>query len=159
MDQTAKNEAEGLPMEIKRIDHESEFPSWLNLQQFAEFMHESLKPYEDTVPDILSGVRYALSGDADKGGYVILGISGDKPLGAVVMLDTHMKGYIPSTLLLFVAVDPSMRGKGLGRKLIEKALSEAPSDVKLHVEYENPAKRLYERIGFTTKYAEMRYHK
>ncbi|MDK2978441.1 MAG: hypothetical protein PWP52_1155, partial [Bacteroidales bacterium] len=32
-------------------------------------------------------------------------------------------------------------------------------DVKLHVEYDNPAKRLYERLGMTTKYAEMRLKK
>jgi hypothetical protein len=27
------------------------------------------------------------------------------------------------------------------------------------VEYDNPAKRLYERVGMKTKYAEMRYEK
>ena len=30
-------------------------------------------------------------------------------------------------------------------------------DTKLHVEYDNPAKRLYERLGFENKYAEMRW--
>jgi hypothetical protein len=27
------------------------------------------------------------------------------------------------------------------------------------VEYDNPAKRLYERMGFSTKYAEMRWQR
>jgi ribosomal protein S18 acetylase RimI-like enzyme len=32
-------------------------------------------------------------------------------------------------------------------------------DIALHVEYDNPAKNLYERAGFTSKYIEMRYNK
>ena len=51
----------------------------------------------------------------------------------------------------------SVTGRGIGRRTIERALDQADGPVKLHVEYDNPAKRLYERIGFTSKYAEMRY--
>ena len=73
------------------------------------------------------------------------------------MLDTGMEGYIPENLLLMVSVDPDRRGQGIGKKIIERALAECDGDVKLHVEYENPARRLYERVGFTSKYAEMRW--
>jgi len=83
-------------------------------------------------------------------------MKGDILAGALVMLDTGMKGFIPEQILLFVSVSPDMRGLGIGRRIIEKSLKECNGEVKLHVEYDNPAKRLYERIGFTSKYAEMR---
>jgi len=73
------------------------------------------------------------------------------------MLHTGMKGYIPENLLLFVAVEASVRGLGLGEKIINQAIGLCDGDIKLHVEYDNPAKRLYQRLGFTSKYAEMRY--
>lgn len=72
------------------------------------------------------------------------------------MLKTGMKGYIPENILLFVTVTPDSRGLGVGKRLIEKSIALCEGNVKLHVEYDNPAKRLYERIGFTTKYADMR---
>ena len=55
---------------------------------------------------------------------------------------------------------PVVTAKGEGafaRRIIEEACGGLDGAVKLHVEYDNPAKRLYERIGFSTKYAEMRY--
>ena len=47
--------------------------------------------------------------------------------------------------------------RGIGGRLIEHCLGLCNGDVKLHVEYDNPAKRLYERLGFESKYAEMRW--
>ena len=73
------------------------------------------------------------------------------------MLRTGMKGYVPENLLVFVAVDPALRGRGVGEQLVRKAIELADGDIKLHVERQNPAKRLYERLGFASKYAEMRY--
>ena len=58
-----------------------------------------------------------------------------------------------------VAVDPSTRGMGVGAKIIKHSFNAADGDIKLHVEYDNPAKKLYERLGMTSKYAEMRFHK
>jgi ribosomal protein S18 acetylase RimI-like enzyme len=75
------------------------------------------------------------------------------------MLRTGMSGFVPENILLWVAVDPSVRGKGVGSQIIRRSFELADGDVKLHVEYDNPAKHLYERLGMTTKYAEMRYTK
>jgi ribosomal protein S18 acetylase RimI-like enzyme len=40
-----------------------------------------------------------------------------------------------------------------------EALRRADGNVALHVEPDNPAKFLYEKLGFTSKYLEMRYIK
>ena len=68
-----------------------------------------------------------------------------------------MKGYIPEHILIYIATHKNHRGKGIGTLLLEKAFQECSGDIALHVEYENPAVRLYEQVGFKTKYAEMRY--
>ena len=118
-----------------------------------------MKPYEDKIEDIERALDYAFSKESGMGGRIILGAWNQKLVGAVVMLRTGMKGYVPENILLFVGVSPAMRGKGIGGILIRRAIDAMDGDVKLHVEYDNPAKRLYERIGFTTKYAEMRFQK
>jgi len=52
---------------------------------------------------------------------------------------------------LAISVLPSLRGRGIGTKLLTELLSHAPSDrIGLSVQNSNPAKRLYERIGFLT---------
>lgn len=141
------------------IKKDEDFPAYLDRQQLARFLHKSLKPFEDSVSDILSGIDYALSSQPCKGGFVLIAASGGQLAGALVMLRTGMKGYVPENLLLFVAVAPSMRGKGIGARLVRKAVQVSDGDVTLHVEHANPAKRLYYRLGFTNKYADMRYIK
>ncbi len=134
-------------------------PPAIDIANLTRFLHDSLKPYEDTPKDIERGIRDALSAKGRKGGFLLIAESEGRIAGALVMQSTGMKGYVPENLLLFVAVAPDQRGNSLGRFLIERAIDEAEGSVKLHVEYDNPARRLYERIGFTSKYAEMRYVK
>ncbi len=146
-------------LQIHEIHTPDEFPSWIDRDSLAEFLHTALKPYEDPVEYIQGALDYVFGKNDCAGGFILIGEIQQKPVGALVMLKTNMSGYIPENILLFIAVDPSARGKGVGGKIIKHGLEKADGDVKLHVEYDNPAKRLYERIGFTTKYAEMRYHK
>ncbi len=157
MAEAATDNGKSPELEILRIDTANDFPRWLDKDGLASFLHESLKPYEDTVPDIHKGLDYALSEEQGEGGFVLVGRVDDRLSASLVMLRTGMSGYIPENILLFVAVSPDSRGRGLGRKIIERAIAECEGNVKLHVEYDNPAKRLYERIGFASKYAEMRY--
>jgi ribosomal protein S18 acetylase RimI-like enzyme len=137
----------------------SELPSGLTPEDLTRFLHRALKPFNDTPADIARGLEDAVSPDPPGGGFVLLALDGEELVGALVMLKTGMTGYIPENLLLFVAVDPDHRGRGIGGRLCVEGAKAADGDVKLHVEYDNPAKRLYERLGFTNKYAEMRLSK
>ncbi len=128
-------------------------------EMIVDFLYKHLDRFRDSKKDINKCLDYAFSQEKSEGGFVLYGLDESELVGVVVMIRTGMSGYIPENFLVYVAVDASRRGQGIGGKLIQKALEMAEGDVALHVEYDNPAKRLYERLGFTTKYAEMRYKK
>ncbi len=70
-----------------------------------------------------------------------------------------MKGYIPENVLVYIAVHREARGQGVGKELMQKAIQFAQGDIALHVEPDNPAKYLYESVGFENPYLEMRFYK
>lgn len=144
-------------VEIIRVDREEDLPEWAGRGDLVSFFHETMAPWNDSPRDIESALDYVFSDAEGKGGFLTLCRAGSELAGALAMLETGMGGYVPAHLLLFVSIAPRMRGKGLGARVIRYSLDQCDGAVKLHVEYENPAKRLYERLGFTTKYAEMRY--
>lgn len=139
------------------VRSKTELPERMDRETLAAFLHEYLRPYEDTREDILEGLNYALDNAGGRGGFVLLAMRENSLAGALVMLNTGMKGYVPEHLLLFVAVHSDRRGQGIGAAMIKKARQLCTGNIKLHVEYDNPAKRLYERLGFSSKYAEMRW--
>lgn len=50
-----------------------------------------------------------------------------------------------------IALLPECRGRGIGRMLMEEILTEGRESgkrVTIHVEHDNPARRLYDRLGF-----------
>ncbi len=54
--------------------------------------------------------------------------------------------------LMEIALLPDLRGRGIGRRLISTLQSAAEArslDLTLHVEPNNPAQRLYQRLGFS----------
>jgi len=146
-------------MEIITIKNDSDLNNYFKRSQLVDFLHENLDRFRDSKEDINRSIDYAFSDEGGKGGFVMIGHEEGKILSAVVMNNTGHVGYIPEYILVYVATDSNQRGKGLGKKIITEAIETAGTDVALHVEYDNPAKRLYERLGFTSKYAEMRYKK
>jgi len=146
-------------MNITQVQTLRNLPEWISIDQITTFLHTHLKPYEDTPQDIRKGLDYAFSEEPGKGGFVLIAHENSNLNGALVMLNTGMEGFVPGSLLLFIAVHQDLRGKGIGGRLIEEAKTLTNGDICLHVEYDNPAKRLYERSGFSTKYAEMRFRR
>lgn len=144
-------------MKIVPIHQPADFNDVLSRNEFSSFLFKSLIPFGDPIEDIEKCIDYAFSNNEFAGGFLLAAFEEENLCGALIVNNTGMSGYIPEHILVYVAVDSSMRGRGIGKQLIEKAISMCDGNMKLHVEYNNPAKRLYERIGFESKYADMRY--
>lgn len=124
--------------------------------KLARFLETHLDEYGDTHDDICRCLDYACSTEEGKGGHVLIAREEGEIVGAVVLNRTGMQGYIPENILVYIAVHQEHRGKGLGKQLMTRALDSVDGSVALHVEPNNPARYLYERLGFTNKYLEMR---
>jgi [ribosomal protein S18]-alanine N-acetyltransferase len=144
-------------VKLHTIISATDLPAWAPAPTVVEFFHTTMQPYQDTPEDIARGLGYAFSADSGRGGFLVLAEQDSAIAGALLMLNTGMQGYIPEHLLLFVSVDPARRGQGLGTKLIEAAAARCPGSIKLHVDHDNPARKLYQRLGFTEPYVEMRW--
>ena len=128
----------------------------VQLQQIRDFLFEHLDQYGDKKEDIMKAINYALNIGITPGGYVVVGYESGGIVGVVVVNKTGMEGYIPENILVYIATHRDHRGKGLGKKMMQKAIEEAEGSIALHVEPDNPARILYEKLGFTNKYLEMR---
>ncbi|MEB2774434.1 GNAT family N-acetyltransferase [Algoriphagus sp. D3-2-R+10] len=133
--------------------------TYLQKNEIAEFLFNHLGQYGDPKEDIMKCLDYALDQSLHAGGFVVMARENGNLLGVLVMNKTGMSGYIPENILVYIAVDAAQRGKGIGGKIMDTAVKMANGSIALHVEPDNPAKKLYERIGFTNKYLEMRLTK
>jgi ribosomal protein S18 acetylase RimI-like enzyme len=123
-------------------------------QVISEFLFTHLEQYGDTNDAILKCIDYVMN--PTKGGTILVGIDENEIAGVVILNNTGMKDYIPENILVYIAVDHTKRGKGYGKKLIQKAIDYTKGSIALHVEPDNPAFHLYKKLGFKNKYLEMR---
>lgn len=144
---------------FKVLHSRKELPENLTQKDIVDFLYTHLERFRDTSFAISKAIDYAFSNEPGKGGFVILANTGDKLCGVLVMINTGMEEFIPENILVYLAVHSAIRNRGIGSELLEKALEIVKGDIALHVEYDNPARHLYERYGFTSKYAEMRWQK
>ncbi len=128
-------------------------------EHLVNFLYTHLDEYGDQAEDINKAIEYAMSTSEDQGGFALTLTDEEKIIGSVVVNQTGMSGYIPENILVYIAMNRNYRGQGLGKKLMKKAIDVADGDIALHVEPDNPAKHLYEKLGFENKYLEMRLQK
>lgn len=128
-------------------------------KQVIDFLYKHLDQYGDAEPDIQKCVDFALRRDGKPGGIIFTARDQDRLVGAVIVNHTGMKDYIPEHILVYIATHGTYRGQGIGHNLMQMVIKETEGNIALHVEPDNPAKKLYEKLGFTNKYLEMRLNK
>jgi len=127
--------------------------------EIIDFLFEQLGQYGDPWPDIEKAIKYALNDIPSFGGFVMAAYTDKKLSGAAVVNRTGMKDYIPENILVYIATDKAIRGRGIGTQLLREVINSAEGNIALHIDPDNPARTLYERMGFESRYIEMRLTK
>jgi ribosomal protein S18 acetylase RimI-like enzyme len=134
-------------------------PDFKEKKGLLDFLFDNLQEYGDPKPDIENSINYALKEITSFGGFIVAAYTENEISGVVVVNQTGMKGYVPENILVYIATDKNLRGKGIGKLLMQKAIELTNGSIALHVEPDNPARFLYEKVGFSSKYIEMRLKK
>lgn len=136
-------------------------PTSAQREELVDFLFKQLDQYGDPKEDIIACLKFALAeSEQGLGGFALTYKNeASEIVGATIINKTGMGNYIPDNILVYIAVHKSARGQGVGRKIVENVFKIAEGDIALHVEPDNPAKFLYEKMGFTNKFLEMRYER
>lgn len=127
--------------------------------RIVDFLFDHLDQFGDKKEDIMKAIDFSVKDSASFGGFTLMATDGENVVGAVVVNQTGMQGYIPENILVYIAVHRDLRGQGVGKVLMTEAINLAKGDIALHVEPDNPARHLYQKLGFDNKYLEMRLKK
>ena len=142
-----------------KIFNEQNKPSESEKSEVVDFLFDNLQEYGDPKHQIERAIDYSIKEFTSFGGFTMVLIEEEEIRAAVVVNKTGMDGYIPENILVYIATDKNHRGKGIGKKLLRSTIENAEGDIALHVDADNPAKKLYEKFGFTNPYLEMRLKK
>lgn len=140
---------------IRPLTKEDEPFLWQMLYEAAH-MADNPEPLAAVInnPDLAKYVKDW--GRKDDMGFIAIALTSHQPIGAawIRLLTGDNKGYgyiDDETPELAIAVLPEHRSNGVGTQLIAHLLEAAKASypsVSLSVRATNPAKRLYERLGF-----------
>jgi len=133
----------------------------IEITKLTAFLFEHLGQYGDAEKDIRKAIEYALGIENKLGGLIVTAADQHtgQLKGACIVNKTGMSGYIPENILVYIATDKESRGLGIGKNIMQKVIEITEGDIALHCENENPARHLYEKLGFKSKYLEMRLKK
>jgi len=129
--------------------------------EIVDFLFLHLGKYNDDKEFILKALEYVLGKEKFLSGIIGLILNENNAVvGAAVVNNTNMEGYIPENILVYIALDKEYRKKGLGKKLLDLMINKSEGDIALHVDFDNKrARKVYKKMGFKEAYIEMRYKK
>lgn len=125
--------------------------------RISKFIYEHSENKSDTRKAIRKSLDYAAKERAGLGGYVFTISSNKEIIGTLVVNKTGMDDYIPENIIVYVVTHQDFRRQGIAKKLMSRAIEHCKGDIALHVTHNNPAKKMFEDLGFTNPYLEMRY--
>ena len=108
-------------LEIKTYSQDNK-PNEKERTTILDFLFKNLEQYGDPIAAIDKCIQYALKEADSFGGFILTAVKENEVVGALIVNQTGMKGYIPENILVYIATDTNQRGKGIGKKLIKPTL-------------------------------------
>ena len=110
-------------LKVRQINNEKELIN-ISRNDIIDFLYTHLDRFRDEKVSIGKCIDYAFKKNGGTGGFVLTGHYDGRLVGVVVMNETGMEGFIPENILVYIAVDANIRGKGIGKQLINEAISQ-----------------------------------
>lgn len=131
----------------------------LEKEVVSRFLLKHLEEYSEAKSAIKKAIDYSSKDSIGLGGYIFTLEINSQLVGVVIINKTGMQEYIPENVLVYLAIHKDFRRKGLATKILKHAISNCPGNIAVHVKPNNPVRYLYEKLGFSTPYLEMRLNK
>jgi threonine synthase len=124
-------------------------------ETISSWIKEWLQDYSDPIEETEDAVASAI-----KNGYILLALRNNNPQGVCVVVNLGFKDFIPTYHLGYIGTKEGNKGRGIATELINQMIELTNGKLSLHVDLENKrARKLYEKLGFSTAYYRMIYHK
>ncbi|MCK5739900.1 GNAT family N-acetyltransferase [bacterium] len=131
--------------------HELNLDSELKINGLVDSVQEFMGPFGDSEEECREAVLKC-SGN----GIALEAVLGMDRVGVVVLIKMPFDSFQPKYHLAYIATNATVRGQGIGKKLLERVVTVTEGDVSLHVGVANRnATDFYKRMNWNTVYLRM----
>lgn len=138
-------------LEFHRVSASEPIPAWLDRETVVEFLHQQLSERGAAAADVRRALQYALAPSCGQGGLLLLAAIGDRLTGAALALRSGLEVIGAGHRLVYVAVLPELRGRGLGKRLVTKVAEQTSGGVEVLLAEDDRATSLFSGLGFGAK--------
>lgn len=128
----------------------------LEKSKLVNFLEANTENGQFTKDEITEALECAIKERASLGGFILIIREERELLGAMVVHATGMQNRTPKHRLSLFAIARSHRHNGIAKKLLEKAVKHAGTDIGIQLKPGNGEVSFFEKLGFREKYVEMR---
>lgn len=121
----------------------------------VNFLFERLDTKSANKDYIRQSIDYATKECMSFGGFVIVCKLHGEIIGAVIVNQTGMEGYMPENILVYIAVSENYLRKGVAKCMMDQVLNYAKGNIAIHMRGNLKLVPIFEKLGFKKSIEEM----
>lgn len=121
----------------------------------VNFLYDQLDTANANKDFIRRSIDYATKERMSFGGFVIVCKLHYEIIGAVVVNQTGMEGYMPENVLVYIAVSEKYLQMGVAKCMMDQVLNYAKGNIAVHIRGNLDLVPVFEKLGFKKSIQEM----
>lgn len=126
----------------------TDFVTTLEKEAIINFLLSNLDDYLDSRDNVSRSIEYALSKFPHQGGFVLIAREDQQIVGATVVNRTNFEGYFAENILVYLAVDETLRRQGVASELLNQSKVYSKGSVLVRLDAGSAVRGLFKKAGF-----------
>jgi ribosomal-protein-alanine N-acetyltransferase len=126
----------------------TDFVTTLEKEAIINFLMAKLEEYQDSRDNVSRAVEYALSKFPHQGGFVIIARKDKDVVGVCVVNRTNFEGYLAENILVFLAIRPEERRKGVASEMLKQVKIYSKGSIAVRLKRDENVADLFRKSGF-----------